>query len=345
MYTIYSDDKVIVYSNLEKMIDLDVSKVINEGADTYVIRKIEGMNYMLFSSKLEIEGKIIWIINAYDITGVYTERDRQLSEILKTDIVILVVSLIIISICSIILTKSIKKLNLTSKKIASGEFDQRVNIKGKDEIGELADSFNEMANQVENRINELNLQVKKKDDFISGFTHELKTPMTAIVGYSDLLRLKKCDEDFSKKALNYIYSEAKRLEGLSHKLMKLMSLSEGKEELKAFRIKDLMNRVQKAEESILRGNKLEIDACDISVIGDMDLLEVVLRNLIENSAKAEPKDNKVLVKGESLDNSRYRISVIDRGKGIPKEHIDRVTESFYMVDKSRRYEERRSEAE
>ena len=68
--------------------------------------------------------------------------------------------------------------------------------------------------------------MKQKDDFITGFTHELKTPMTAIVGYADLLRLRQYEENVSKKAINTIYQEAKRLENLSFKLMELMALSE-----------------------------------------------------------------------------------------------------------------------
>ena len=69
---------------------------------------------------------------------------------------------------------------------------------------------------------------KRKNDFITAFAHELKTPMTAIVGYSDLLRLKKCNQETSQKALKYSYTESKRLESLSYKLMQLMRLSKEK---------------------------------------------------------------------------------------------------------------------
>ena len=87
-------------------------------------------------------------------------------------------------------------------------------------------------------------------------------------------------------------------------------------------------------------NKIELDIQKATVQGEKDLLEVVIRNLLENANKAEPKDKKILIKGEILENGKYRISVIDKGKGIPKEHIGRVTEDFYMVDKSRSRENR-----
>lgn len=301
----------------------------------YALREINNKHYMLFSSHWSINNNIIYIINAYDIDSIYEERDRQMKEIVFTDIIILVVSTIIISVFSLFVTKPISSLNKTSKKIAAGKFNERVNIKSKDEMGELANSFNIMAEQVENKINELNLQVKQKNDFINGFTHELKTPMTAIVGYADLLRLKKCDEETSFKAIQYIYSETKRLESLSFKLMMMMSLTEEKSELTSFEITDLIQKIVKVEESILTDNKLKIDIEKGTVIGDSELLEVVIRNLIENANKAEPKDNKIIIKGEKAKNGKYRISIIDKGKGIPKEHIERVTEDFYMVDKSR----------
>ena len=166
-----------------------------------------------------------------------------------------------------------------------------------------------------------------------GFTHEIKNPMTAIVGYSDLLRLKKCDEEVTSKALNYIYTEAKRLEVLSYKLMNLMSLSEETINLENINIKELINKTSK--KILLSSIFLKLDVEEVIVIGDKDLLEVVIRNLIENSKKAKPKDNMILITGKMLENGKYKVEVIDKGQGIPKEHIDRVTEDFYMVDKSR----------
>ena len=335
LIALYTEEYKQIYSNINDIEKIDIYSILNDENDIYCFREIDNNHYMLFSSHWSINNKIIYIINAYNVNDIYEERDRELKDILVTDIVILLVSVVVICIFTIFLTKPIASLNKITKKITSGNFSERVNIKSKDEIGELARSFNKMADEVENKINELNLQVKQKNDFITGFTHELKTPMTSIMGYADLLRLKKCDEDTTRKALNYIYSEIKRLENLSYKLMKLMSLSDEKIEMENFEITNFIEKVVKAENTIITDNKIEINLEEAIIKGDKELLEVVTRNLIENSNKAKPKDNKILITGKIMENKKYRVSVIDKGVGIPEEHIKRVTEDFYMVDKSR----------
>ena len=236
---------------------------------------------MFFTSHWDINNKIIYIVNAYDVQSIYNERDRELNSILVTDIIILMVSSFVITVISAYLTRPIKILNKTSKQIALGKFNERVDIKSKDEIGELAESFNLMADQVEKKIDELNLQVEQKNAFLNGFTHELKTPMTAILGYTNMLRLKKCDEELTKKALKFIYLETKRLESLSFKLMKLMGLSEEQLDITDFNVNELMNKMKMIEASILNDNEIILDVEPEILEGDVELLDVVMRNLLK----------------------------------------------------------------
>ncbi len=291
---LYDEKENIIFSNFEKMKDMNINTLLLKEVDNYYIRNVEDRHYMLFSSYLTINNNVIYIINIYDITYLYEERDSQMKEVLFVDFIILSIASIFIVIFSAILTRHIKKLNITSKKIAEGEYSNRVNIKSKDEIGELANSFNIMSEEIEDKINSLNLSLKQKDDFINGFTHEIKTPMTAIIGYSDMLRLKKCDEELTKTALNYIYSEAKRLETLSYKLMNLMSLSENNIELKYIDIDNFINKVS-SKITTLGNVTIKNSLTPAKVKGDKNLLEVVIRNLVENAKKSEPKDNLVLI--------------------------------------------------
>lgn len=332
---IYSEDKVKIFSSFDKSDKLkldNINDLLDKEVDKYIIREIDGNNYMVFSSYCTVSNVSIYIVNIYDITLIYDERTRQIKDIMFADMIVLAISSIIIAIFSRFLTKPIEKLNYATKKILSGEFNERVNIKTNDEIGELSESFNKMAEEIENKINSLNLSIRQKDDFISGFSHEIKTPMTAIIGYSDLLRLKNYDDDIRIPALNYIYSESKRLEELSYKLLALMELSEDKIELKKVKIKECLQKICKR--IVLENIELKLDLEEAIVKVDESLLEVVIRNLVQNSKKAEPKDGCIYVIGKKIEN-KYIVSVVDNGLGIPKEHIQRVTEDFYMVDKSR----------
>lgn len=329
---IYAEDTSQIFSNFDKTGDLGLQNLFDKENDKYIIREIENENYMVFCSYYTVSNVSMYIVNIYDITSIYEERTRQLKDVMLTDMIVLAISSIAIAIFSKFLTTPIEELNNATKKISSGKFSERVKVKTSDEIGELADSFNIMAEKIENQINSLELSIKQKDDFISGFSHEIKTPMTAIIGYSDLLRLKNCSDDVRIPALNYIYSESKRLEELSYKLLSLMEISEDKIELKDVKIKEFLEKVSK--KIVLDDIQIKLNLEEGVVKIDESLLEIVIRNLVQNAKKAEPKDNCIYIIGNKKEN-KYIISVIDNGIGIPKEHIQRVTEDFYMVDKSR----------
>lgn len=329
---IYAEDTSQIFSNFDKTGDLGLQNLFDKENDKYIIREIENKNYMIFCSYCTVSNVSIYIVNIYDITSIYSERVRQLKDIMLADAIVLVISSIVVAAFSIVLTRPIEELNKMTKEISSGDFKKRVRVRTNDEIGELADSFNIMAEKIENQINSLELSIKQKDDFISGFSHEIKTPMTAIIGYSDLLRLKNCSDDVRIPALNYIYSESKRLEELSYKLLSLMEISEDKIELKDVKIKEFLEKVSK--KIVLDDIQIKLNLEEGVVKIDESLLEIVIRNLVQNAKKAEPKDNCIYIIGNKKEN-KYIISVIDNGIGIPKEHIQRVTEDFYMVDKSR----------
>lgn len=335
-----NDKKISIYIENEKLysnIDIDEETFVffcKEKDVKYIIKDIESQKYMLVSSSVEINNKKIMLISRYIITDVFTERDRQTQFFYKVDIVVIIISAIVICILAIFLTRPIRNLNDMSQKIIKGFYNERISIKSKDEIGELAKSFNNMIETIENKINELELSVKQREEFITNFTHELKNPMTSIIGYADILRSGKYDKRTNMKSANYIFNEAKRLETLAHKLMDLMELSNEAIELEGVNIVWFMNNLYKNIHETLGDIDLKLDIEDGYIMADKILLEDCLRNLIDNSKKAKPKDKVIRIIGKN-DGNKYRISVEDKGLGIPKEDLPRVVESFYMVDKAR----------
>lgn len=330
-----------LYSNVE--IDKENLEILsNSQKIKYIITDVDNIKYMLISSTIKINNYKITIISRYNITDIFQERDRQLNYFYKIDIAVILVSTICICTLSIFLTKPIIKLNETSKKIAKGYYKERIKIKSKDEIGELAKSFNIMIETIENKINELQLSVKQKEEFITNFTHELKNPMTSIIGYADILKSGKYDAETNIKSANYIYNEARRLEILAHKLMDLMKLTNENVEFEEINIVNFMNKLHKNIKQNLGDIELELDIEEMYVIADTILLEDALRNLIDNSKKSNPKDNVIKILGKKQEKGKYKISVIDNGCGIPKKDIPRIKESFYIVDKARARENGRS---
>lgn len=337
--SIYIENEKI-YSNFD--IDEESLLFLSKAKDVkYVIRDIDNLKYMLVSSSVEINNKRITLISRYDITDIFTERDRQVEFFYKVDVSVIAISSIAICTLAIFLTRPIIKLNEMSKKITKGDYNERVSIKSNDEIGELAKSFNQMIGTIENKINELKFSVKQKEEFITNFTHELKNPMTSIIGYADILRSGKYDKKTNTKSANYIFNEAKRLETLAHKLMHLMGLSNESIKLEKINVVYFMNNLYKNINESLENIELKLDIEDGYIIADKVLLEDALRNLIDNSKKAKPKDKIIKVSGKNEGN-KYKISVEDKGFGIPKEDLPRILESFYIVDKSRARQEGRN---
>lgn len=329
-----------VYSNIE--IDDNSLKFLSKNAEVkYLIKDVENLKYMLVSSSLEVNNQKIVLISMYDITDLFIERDRQVNYFYEIDIVVILISSICICGLTIFLTKPIIKLNEMSKKITKGFYNERINLKSNDEIGELAKSFNQMIGTIENKINELELSVKQREEFITNFTHELKNPMTSIIGYADILRSGKYDKEINIKSANYIFNEAKRLEILAHKLMDLMELSNENINLESINTVEFMNNLYNDINESLGATKLKLEIEDVYIIADKVLLEDCLRNLIDNSKKAEPKDKIIRVTGKK-EERRYKISIEDKGCGIPKEDLPRILESFYMVDKARARENGRN---
>lgn len=335
---IYDDEYKEIFTSLKVNISERILTAIKNGeTGGYLQISDNDRTYMVFISEIASTYITVFLASSYDITNIYIERDRQMSYTLKIDGIILLAASIAIILASIMLTRPINKLNKASKKIALGTYEARTDIMTDDEVGELANSFNIMAAAVEEQVEELSLSVKQREDFISAFTHEIKTPMTAIIGYADMIRFKETTPELRQKASSFIYREANRLEALSQKLLLLMGLSNDSLELKYSSLEQIFRKVASSVQPLLLEENIElkyVPIADTYVKADTDLIVDLLRNLILNSVKAEPVDATVYIRAEDK-GDKVKISVIDKGKGIPKDEAERILEPFYMIDKSR----------
>ncbi|NLW77888.1 MAG: HAMP domain-containing histidine kinase [Ruminococcaceae bacterium] len=332
----YAGDLSEIYSNFDGRVSQEDRLAATEsGTDNYLIRPVEGGHVMLLASNVETMGRQLWLLNGYDMDAVFGERDRQMANFLRMAAIVLAGSAVVIVLLASRLTRPIRRLNLVSRKIASGAYAVRTGFTGGDEVGQLGRNFDKMAGAVEQKVEALNASVHQRDDFVAAFTHEIKTPMTSIIGYSDILRSTEYEPAVRQKAANYIFHESKRLESLSQKLLMLMGLSQEQPVMKPVQLNTLFAVAGRSVVPLMEGTRLDFTpAGAVHVLADMDLAADLLRNLMLNAAKAEPEDEAVHISWQ-LEWERVRILVRDTGRGIPPEELERIIEPFYMVDKSR----------
>lgn len=287
-------------------------------------------------SRLEINSKDYYIETVTDISDVYENRAQLLNLYQLLLLGVTVIASTVLFITSRYLTKPLENLSGSAKKIASGDFSSRTRVSGSKEIKELSTSFNDMADCIESQITELKEAAQNRDNFVSSFTHELKTPMTSIIGYADLLRSYEMDAEKRRICADYIYREGKRLESMSRSLLELMVMKSREVALSDIDVGKLFFDITASVRFMLvqSGITLITEYDEATVLAEPDLIKTLIYNLIDNARKAS-KDGDSIRLSAKLRDKRLMISICDNGIGIPKEELGKITEPFYMVDKSR----------
>ncbi len=355
-FVMLDGDKKCIYTNAEDLtFDMELLDYLEKGKRNYIIEERENGEILTIASVIQAKDSNLYLINQRDISNVYRENEKQI----RFFRIVMVIALLIcgggIYGISWWLTKPIVQLNNTASIIASGDYSVRTQIVSKDEIGELAEKFDSMAEAIEGHVQELQEHARRQEDFVASFTHEIKTPMTAIIGYADMLRSKELSEEQQILTANYIFHEGKRLEGMSLKLFDLIALKRKEIELQDIYTQVLGEEVRDIVEPILVQSEItfELSMEPALMKGDRDLLKTVFINLIDNARKASSAGDKICMQGRWLNEEnavtdeadamkvtsgkrcKYEIAIQDTGCGIPEDEVNKICEAFYMVDKSR----------
>ena len=307
------------------------------------VQNVDGKKLILFYGERDAfmqSGKNCLVVAVYkDVTDIYARTGRLFEQgMLATALALLLAGILLYGGLYHIL-HPLMELKTTALEIAEGAYHSRVHLKKRsrtDEIDELAISFDQMAEKVEEHLQSLKETNEKQRRLLGSLAHELKTPLTAIIGYSETLMTVQLAEKNRIRALEYIHSEGKRLARLSEKMLELTGLYEGAEhtsELQKLKVLPMLKKLEDltAFRCQKDGVRLEI-FCEPEVTQcmDPDLMMSLLMNLVDNACKASASGGVIRVIADERS-----ISVCDEGKGIPAEEITHVTEAFYMVDKSR----------
>lgn len=306
---------------------------------SFLIRNIDNTHYLFVSSKIVLMNKNLKLILAKNIDYIYLERKENYRLFYLLDGAIILLLAGGMYFISKGVSKPINKLSEVSKEIARGNYSRRVNIKNrKDELGLLAENFNTMAKATEGTIHELKELNHAKQRFVDSLTHELKTPLTSIIGYSDLLLKGNITDEIRLTALNYINFEAKRLEKLNLTLLKLILLKQEDLSFEKVSLKECLSNAFKSLNYKLEDKNinLKVNLQDFEIIGDKQLITVLLINILDNAVKASDSNGAIEIVGSYQKSTpEYILAFKDYGVGIPKEDLDKIKEPFFMVDKAR----------
>lgn len=292
--------------------------------------------YLHAAAPVLLDDGMIYLENWREVGSLFSLRQTQYSVFFYVLLGILLVSALAALAVSAWITRPLGQLSEAVREVAGGELSRRVEVRGEDEVGQLSRDFNQMAQQLERHVEELTDTAHRQEDFLHSFAHETKTPLTAIIGYAELLLSRPARPELVRESAEYIFREGRRLENLSRKLMDIFVLErEGittrQTEMDAF-LEQAAGALRPALEKA--GICLEVRADAGTAQINPDLMESVLLNLMDNARKAVEPGGHILLEGAVVPDG-YRVRVTDDGRGISPEDLSRITEPFYMVDKSR----------
>ena len=272
----------------------------------------------------------------YDVSSVYADRSQQQQMFLVIYYVVVLLGFVTATVLSFAMTGRLHNLTGAVRQIAGGNLDKRCNLSSQDEFGQLSRDIDIMADKLQENIIRLETDMQRQEAFMGAFAHELKTPMTSIIGYADLLRQDGLDYNKRQRAANYIFTEGQRLEKLSFKLLDLLLLKKDTPEMKPIQLSVFLAEIENALAPALKEKDIRL-VCKSDrnkVFMEPDLVKSLLYNLIDNAAKAMDHGGIIAVQGQTI-NGGCQFTVIDNGRGMAKEELSKITEAFYRVDKAR----------
>ena len=312
--------------------------------EKYVVQPL-GKAYLLILKKELPFLKDFWVLSVQDITSTWEEGKEQAKWYLVVFLFVFACSITVAAVVIGHMLESLVELRDQAKKKKNGDFDKKVVLTSKDELKDLSDSLNRMSDQLQQQIEDL--------EFLLGsMAHEMKTPLTSIIGYADSLLHVRLSDQQKEQSLAAICRSAGRLDEMSGKLLQLLGFYENEEIVKEpVELVDVMMWIYEENRETLIDKGIDFKIVlensvgvqeetgleqkgvkGMTVQGDPMLLVSLFSNLVSNSIKALEGTGKIQI---ILIPEKHKVCVQDDGVGIPSKDLPHVTKAFYMVDKSR----------
>lgn len=252
-------------------------------------------------------------------------------QLICVTIIMIVLSLIIAIIISRVFAKPIVKLNKSAKALATADYSTTFNAGGCRELAELSDTLN-------NAAHELGKVDRLKSELIANISHDLRTPLTLISGYAEMMR--DIPGEMSEENLQVIIDETQRLSSLVSDVLDLSKIQSGSQALSSARfsltdtVRNIIGRYSKFLEQ--SGYIIKFDpSCEVFVYADEIRISQVIYNLVGNAVHYTGDDKTVTI-NQIFDGKNVRIEICDSGEGISEENIALIWDRYYKVDKEHR---------
>ena len=258
----------------------------------------------------------------------------------------LLISVLVTGILGLVLfaflTRRLRNMNSVVQDFEQGQFHRRADVATEDEVGQLAGSFNKMADTIVANMEELQKTDKLRRELIANVSHDLRSPLASIKGYLETLQIKESDltSETRREYVDTILNVTNGLEGLVDQLFELSKLDamQIQPELEPFSIADLVQDVVMKFKPVADKSNIKLEASLSDqlpqVHADIGLIERALPNLIDNALRYTPENGTVEVRIENSQ-KKVRVYVSDTGYGIKQEELPLIFDRFYRVEKSR----------
>ncbi len=346
-YSIFSGDKKVklmlykgdelLYSNQQSIVlQRSFLEPPQDGDRVVSMRKAEGYTYMIVSGKLPVPYDQYTMIYVYDMTNAMTTWSKTKNMLFFVGFILSCLLALGLLLLLNRIFQPLTQISKMSRKIAAGAYETRLPVNGRDELSEMAQSFNFMAEEIQRQMTELINGAERKQQFIDNFAHELHTPLTAIYGYAEYLQKAALTEDDRLSAVEYIMAESLRLKALANQLLDLANLKNDHIAWEAQNVAELFQFVRKTLHQKIIDKKMNLQFySEIDIIyGDAHLLKSLFINLVDNAIKACKTEGKITVRA-TVEAGQKIVSIEDNGKGMPPEILQQITEPFYRAEKSR----------
>ena len=330
------------------------SRADNKVAQAVIIRHevfsgkakvLRGLLFTAYMPLFDFKAKVIGMLGAGTNEDIYKETKRKTTMLFSALIVGgMLFGLIITYFFSRWLVKPVAQLAKGMSRVAEGDFSYKVRLTSGDELGKLAQAFNRMVKAVKERdfklreMTENRLSAVEKQISIgrlaAGVAHEINNPLTAILSLSILMQQTIPENDVRREDLDIIVSETKRCREIVRGLLDFARESPAN--------RTVVDINQVARDTIMLASKydamvkakvvIDLSSTPLYVSADSKMLQQVLTNLLLNAAEALNETGTITIKTDEDSSGGFvQLQVVDTGKGIPKEHIDRVFEPFFTT--------------